>query len=520
MARTTRELQLGRQGVRSGEGTEIRSVMPLFFDHDQLIALLHRSAEAPELDYKSTWDPAVKRDLVELCKDIAAMESLPGGGHIVVGATDEGAPSGSFSPADASAFDEQKLRSKIVSVLGEPLEFGSALHEWQENRYLVIAVGPHPDGVRIMQKDGGHKDGIVWQQADVFVRRGTSSTRWNQHEARGIIERIVTARRDQWRADVFETVRSNTPVFDQSGYVNVTAEMPIDVFTAAVTELLRRTDEVGLDLLARKSVKACVDAVVRGRGEEVDGAAAVAEVDQLLNRLDVIAALCARYQASNVFTQVLDGYRTVYAANDEEYLEYPKVFAAGHRVVLVHAFALGAYLVSDRRWDEISALSRLEPVHTHGGYWKTLLHKAEVLAARSESLETTNEEGSTRVGVISNAEPVAERLFALLDEPSGEQITTLLVQFDVYRGIATAGEQEEDKLGAYTNFALYNTNRAEPAFLTALQDQRIRNAIFGAGGDNELRAVFRAMSQVALSEGMRYDGWRGFTKHPLVTFTE
>lgn len=131
--------------------------MALSFDRDHLIALLHRGAEAAELDYKSTWDPADKRSLIELCKDIAAMESLPGGGHIVIGATDEGAPSGLFSPADISAYDEQKLRSKVVSILGEPLDFGSSLQVLQEDHYLLIAVGPHPTAFESCRKTAGTK---------------------------------------------------------------------------------------------------------------------------------------------------------------------------------------------------------------------------------------------------------------------------------------------------------------------------------------------------------------------------
>lgn len=318
---------------------------------------------------------------------------------------------------------------------------------------------------------------------------------------------------------MFETTRSNTPAFEQGGYVNVTAEMPIEAFTAAVIELIRRKDDVGLDILTRTSVKACVVAVVAGRDQAADSAAAAAEVDQLLSRIDVIASLCSPYQLFAMFATVLDGYRTVYAANDNEYMQYPTEFVAGHQVVLNHVFALGAFLVSERRWAEVAALARLEPIHTNDDYWKTLLRKMEVMAARSESLET-NEEGSTRVGVIANAEPAAERLFTLLEAPSTDQVLTLLVQFDVYRGIATASEHERDKLGAYTNFAFYNSSRAEPAFLTVLQDKLARTAIFGDGNDEELRAAFRTMSEVAQSEGRRYSGWSGFTKYPLLVFTQ
>ena len=54
-------------------------------------------------------------------------------------------------------------------------------------------------------------------------------------------------------------------------------------------------------------------------------------------------------------------------------------------------------------------------------------------------------------------------------------------KLDVYRGIANGGKGENDRLGAYTNFALYHSKRAEPAFLTVLDDaQEMRSIKPGA----------------------------------------
>lgn len=494
--------------------------MPLLVHLDQLVALLARQAEASDLDYKGTWDPASKPDLIELCKDVAAMESLPAGGYVVVGATSSGDPSSLFAPGKASDYDEQKIRSKVARTLGEPIDFSSALHTWQGNSYLLIGIGPNRDGMRIMHKDGEYSESTVWRQGDVFVRRGTSSMRWNQHEARGVIERVVAARKEEWREDVFETIRRATPALDQGGFVNVTSEMPVDSFTLAVTELIRRADIVGLDVLSRRTINSALAVVDRASSADFDEPAGGVELGQELDRLNLVAALSARYQVPSAFDEVLEGYRSIYGANDNEYMEYPQKFKAGHRVILVHLFALGAVLVNERRWDQVALLARLTPLHTHNGYWTSLLRKAEVMTARSESLATPDGESSSRVGVIANAEPVTKRLFNLLDEDRDVDATTLLVQFDVMRGIATAGPDtsDRDKLGAYTNFALYSSARAEPAFLTVLKNEEVRSALF-QGDVDHLRSVYRRMNEVALHEGMRYNGWDGFESPQLREFT-
>ncbi|WAB82720.1 ATP-binding protein [Microcella daejeonensis] len=481
-------------------------------DLDRLRALLARGAESDDLDFKATWHPGHKADLTELCKDIAAMESLPGGGYIVVGADDRGLPSGLFAPEAVRDFDEQKIRSKVAAVLGEPIDLSAALHRVECNDFLLIGVGPNLDGMRIMSKDGEYGDKTVWRAGDVFVRRGTSSVRWNQHEARGIMERVIAIRKEEWRRDIFETIRVATPVFEPGGFVNVNVEMPAESFGAAVTELIRRDDEVGLDLLLRKTIGNAVTVIDAATGK--DARAVASELGAQLDRLDIVAGLSARYSASTTFSRAVEGYRVIYEAADEDFLSQPRRFPLGHREVLMHLYALGAVLVQEKQWEHLADLVRLTPISTHDGYWKSLFRKAEVMVARAGLLK---EEEGARSGVIEAAKPVAAHLFDLLGDGQTRDLTNLLVEFDVYRGIASAGKDENVKLGAYTNFALYYAGRAEPAFLTLLDDPVARAALF-SGTDTELAAVYRHMNTAAIREAFAFNGWDGFENPRLVSF--
>lgn len=493
--------------------------MPQPVHVDQLVALLRRKAEATDLDYKAKWDHASKPDLIELCKDVAAMESLPEGGYIVVGATSSGDPSGSFAPSKASDYDEQKIRSKVAKTLGEPIDFGSALHTVQGSSYLIIGIGPNRDGMRIMQKDGGYEGATVWRQGDVFVRRGTSSMRWSQHEARGVIERVIATRKEEWREDMFGIERRTTPSLDQGGFINISTEMPVDSYTLAVIELIRRRDVVGLDVLSRRTINNARSIAEKAAPAATDAPAAALELGQELNRLNVVATLSARYDAPKAFGEVIDGYRSIYGAIDDEYMEYPQKFTVGHRVILVSLFALGALLVNEKRWEQIATLARVSPIHTHNGYWTSLLRKAEVMAARSENLDTTDDSGVSRVGVIANAELFTQHLALLLGEGPDIDVTTLLVQFDVLRGIVTAGTDstDRDKLGSYTNFAAYANTRGEPAFLMVLENKEARAALF-PGTTDALRAVYQRLDKAALRESVRYNGWGGFESPKLRRF--
>jgi Putative DNA-binding domain len=485
-------------------------------DLDTLRALLERAAEAPDLDYKSTWDPDERGEVLEVAKDVAAMESLPTGGYIVVGADDGGQPSGRFTPSDRSKYDDQRVRSKFASALGEPLDLVAALHEVEGNSFLVIGVDRHPDGFRIMARDAQYGQTTVWREGDVFVRRGTSSTRWNQHEARAIVEQVIAERKESWRADIFETVRVNAPAIDSSGYVNVNAEMPLSNFVGAVTELIRRSDLVGLDLLRRRVTSDGIRVVEAAISSGSDSSASFIALSEQLDRLDVVSALTARYDLLDQFAKCVDDYQSIYGRIDEPFMyQTPRRFAEGHLAILVHMYSVGSVLVAERKWSQIAELARLAPLHTGNGYWRSLLRKAEVMTARAELLQ---DDDGQRILLIERAKATASRLLNIVNEQSSEDATDLLVQFDVYRGIAVARE-EGGRLGAYTNFAFYSSSRGEPAFNTVLTDQSARSALF-SGNETQLRHLFRQMNQVAAEQSFAYNGWDGFQSLPLLTFTD
>lgn len=486
-------------------------------NEDLLRALLARGAETDDLDFKATWNPQRTSDLVELCKDVAAMESLPSGGCIVVGALDNGSPSGMFAPTNPKDFDEQRVRSKIVALIGEPLDLKIALYVLGSNTFLLLKVGANSDGMRVLPHEGKYrvdnsKEKIAWRPGDVFVRRGTSSVCWNQHEARGLIDRVVASRKETWRQEILETIRASTPAFTGGQFVNVNAEMPAAVYPPVVTELIRRHDDVGLDVLRRRTRSDAVRSVCDvGNG---DARAIVAELSDDLYRLDVIASLCSRYRLTATFTQALVDYQEIYEAVDEDYVAQPRRFPLGHVEVLVHLYAVGAVLVHERKWIDLATLTRLAPLSTHGGYWKSLLQKAQVMAARTNTL--TND-SDAQVGVIEAAKSKTAQLFDLLGEGDPRDLTSLLVQFDVYRGVATANSDENGSLGAYPNFCLYYTARAEPAFLTLIEDSEARAALFN-GNETQLANVYRRMDNAARNAAQMYNGYDGFEDSRLRSF--
>ena len=163
-------------------------------DVETLRTLLERGKKAPDLAFLSTWHPDQRRELVDLAADVAGIESVPGGGHIVVGVDDVGGPSVRFRPRNPGEYQEDNVRSALATVLEPPINISSALHELDGHFYLLIAVERHPDGFRIMARDGQYGSTTVWRRGDVLIRWHGTTSRWSQERAHDLIEQVIGER--------------------------------------------------------------------------------------------------------------------------------------------------------------------------------------------------------------------------------------------------------------------------------------------------------------------------------------
>lgn len=82
---------------------------------EKLRELLAEGAEQRALDYKEELNLSERRDLVDIAKDVAAMQAEPSGGYLVIGADDHGNPTARLSEDQTRGFDEATLRPKTSS---------------------------------------------------------------------------------------------------------------------------------------------------------------------------------------------------------------------------------------------------------------------------------------------------------------------------------------------------------------------------------------------------------------------
>ncbi len=148
------------------------------------------------------------------------------GGYIVIGADDNGRPvPPGVSVNLGQLYDESRLRPKLLRWLPEPLQIMTAVHELDGCRFVIVYVAPKSDGFCVLEKDGIHDDGgkqkFVFRKGEVYARHGTSSERWNQGDIADIWERVVAARKEQWRSELREDLADLTAAEDDLTHAGV-----------------------------------------------------------------------------------------------------------------------------------------------------------------------------------------------------------------------------------------------------------------------------------------------------------
>jgi len=282
---------------------------------EKLRSLLAEKHEQSYLDYKRSHNLALRRDNVELAKDVAAMQSESAGRYLVVGADDLGAPVPDLTPQLAKHFDEATLRPKLAGYLAEPFTIRCALHDIDGSAIALVYVGPSEHGWCIFQAAGEYEDAagkkkIVFRESDVFVRHGTSSERWNDSDRQRLISQIVARHKEAWRAELRGELDAmaqrdlSARRLEELPSSAVTWKLDAEGFDQLMTELVRRNDDVPLRQLL---LKFPADAAQLRTDSTSD------ELDTLLDRLTSVGALAIQFGRSEWVDRVLAAFVSIYS---------------------------------------------------------------------------------------------------------------------------------------------------------------------------------------------------------------
>jgi hypothetical protein len=502
-------------------------VEPIVSD-EKLGQLLGLQTEYPELDYKRIVDLSSTAGVVELAKDVGAMQVR--GGFIVVGVDDHGIPTGEMDSVDVRPFDESRLVPMLLKYLPEPLEIRTRVADRDGHVVVLIYVGPHPSGCAVFHAIGQYQRGdetvIRFRPGDVFWRDGTRSVRITQQGFEEIVRQRILREKADWLREHQELRRDEFEQLESAYASRRVADAPLgalglDVDTetliSGALELLRRGDTVALEHLFREAARRArvlyeQDDFETELGDVVEKLACLAATFLAYDRMDLfsraVSALAEIYNLPlSPQTHALD-----YATRIEPAAKAPRLWL----LVIRRVFGLGALAVRLRKWDAVRALAAQRPREL-GDYYKSWLRHAQTMAARASHLYQQGP-GEPVVNLLSLARLDVERLTCLRDDGiagDDEAVLNSLAQFDILSNLAVINDAGvADTRDFYTNFAPFRTERVEPIIEMLLADADMRNIIF-PGSDTDLAQALSVVARMAFQEGARYGGFWGFDRSSI-----
>jgi len=509
---------------------------------DKLIELLAVQTELPELDYKLQCDLSDTGALVELTKDIGAMNIL--GGYLVVGADDTGNAVG-LPTGQAQHFDQATLSAKIAKYLPSGVDIRSTVHTLDDGsaprEVALVWVGPHPDGWCIFLRNGDYtkesKTKTAFRVGDVYARHGTRSEPWNQTDIAAARNALVARAKDSWRAEHAEETRRalQTAMAGAAAVAGPSAAFTWQLdrasFQAAAVELLRRDDDVPVRLMLRAAAAQVQQLVLLPESE------AVTDLVVVLDRVTALAALALDLRRSAFMSMAVQTLLDVYGWAVEDL----RVQTSAHRLVPAlwlriaeRLYALGALAVRLQDWTTVRELALAPVPALIREYRSRTWHRNALTQASNARLFTEQlPGGKTRelslllfAHAVAAADPVL-RPDLPGDVPASyggrDPLLDSLCQFDllvtVVSGVAADATDEKALLAvSYPNYARADNRRANQIVQRLVFDPEVRPALLPGTGNRELAVVLDLADRVAKQAAQASFGWEGYTDHAVQTF--
>ncbi|HSS42542.1 MAG TPA: ATP-binding protein [Solirubrobacterales bacterium] len=508
---------------------------------DHLKLLLDQQSETETLDYKSELDLLDKtkkpRAQVELAKDIAALLSGHGG-HLVIGADESGTPTGLLSVKQVAQLDESRLRKRLEKFIPDGFEIRTASHRIGGKLVALIHVSPHPDGLVVMKADGiyleGEKERVIFREGDIFIRRGTESRRLGQAELRRHLADLRRRVEDEARA---EALRSVAPLIEQSQRAEAVSAGAADrlswdldrrTLVSAVTEQLRRHDEVPLRLLIESAPAQASRILTPDPGEELEDLdsnqdEARAELGALVDKILALAARGLVLQNDTLLELAMEALKSIYDGVADQYgRERSDLLIAPVEIWLAlieRIYALGALAVRKRRWRVVAELALQRPEVLREYRYRSWLRHAHVMAARAGLLRDPEaERAGASLLQLALAHIVATPELRPDFEPDDDRLLSSLAQFDILANLAVANVAGSVQgAGVYPHFRRFYGFRSDPAVVALLDDENARSEIYPES-DTKLAQALRDLGQIGSDEFFYVSGWDGYEDERIRTF--
>lgn len=485
-------------------------------DAEKLGELLTET-EQTHLDFKEMVDLRVKKDELNLIKDIVTMSNRPGGGYILIGVSDDGVPCCTAGTIPRRDFDGANIGQKVRVFVESDVQVITAIHEVDGNEVVVIHAQPHSDGLPVpmaklgQYQDAGGKPRVVFRPGDLFVREGSANVQIRHCHWRDVLSHHAQLIRERAMADAqtligefVKQIQSGAGTGDRAP--TGAAPMLLDMDEETLADAVVTNFEAGKEIRIRRFLAQARNAVA--------GAVTAGEdIGPVLDRIAVVAAQAAMYERLHEARLAIETLHTIYTELNGDQRQ------VGHLVdVLIRVYVIGGLAVRMRQWPLVHNIVQ-RPVQSSpgGGYvYVSWLRHGQVEGSRVNLFP--KEKGGM---LISSARELAAEHPALRPDVTeagvldfaklehNDILLNSLCQFDLAYCLVVTAEGKGNSKG-YPSCAAFYQYRANPVLEIVATDQQVRETIFPESDDAQVATAMVDVMTRAEKESFNYGGsWDG-----------
>jgi hypothetical protein len=443
-------------------------------------SLLGQGSEYEKLDYKRTLDISDKHSVIEIAKDIGAMLSSEGG-SILVGADDSGVQVPDLADAEYDKFDETKLRNALKKYIAEPINVVCSMAKVDGFNHLLIECGDYPNGFVVFKIDGQYrdaagKDKLAFRQGEVFVRHGSASERWEQHDIDRILKAQIAKQKSAWLKDA-ELIMARMG----NGAVPSTPENETRL-KQVITDFRKRLTDNTLNL---------------------------PEIENAANDVSLIALNAVVEDNEKLFKDSVAAMMTLYKAGFDHRGNW-RLNSTFNPVDLWHEILLrapivGGFCIENKKYQWAKYLVLQKVPGDDGRHFSNWYRHALTMASRSNKFVDSKDGKKNRLLSMSADITQNDGQFKQTTNWGADEAITYCVQFDYFASMVALDDiQAIDTSAFYTSFAFFNKDLIMQLLVHLLLDEEAKKSVFKSS-DEHLAFIIQKIDELA--SGENFFGW-------------
>lgn len=468
-------------------------------DGEKLLELLNEP-EQKHLDHKQELDFDHQKSKLDFAKDVIAIGNV-GGGYLLIGTTNEGAPCVTVGTFDRSVFDAAKLNDRVRKYTDRSAHLVSQIHEHEGHEIVLIYIPAPQSALPVpMSTDGQYKDPSgkpkhVFREGDLPVRGTAQNEPLRYEHWEELLARHDELIREEARRNI-DALLTRLATLQGSGGSSQLLPLDQELDEVPFVQILFTHLEAHGIAGLKSFLFTAADRAARA------GDNAVAALDQIT----IVVAQAMFYDRDDIVKLGLERLEHVYGQtgfND----------ARRRLDIIDRAYVLGGCAVRLERWSAVRQLSLGQA--TRRDQYPSWIREGQVDASNAQLFP--KERGGLMIStarLLVAEHPGMRPDLSEVDPPEtlnqNDALLNSLCRFDVLYCIIVELERKASQAPGYPASSAFNQSRINPTLSQLATGENVRRQLAPEADDSLWAGAITTVVEVARHQSFSHGGdWIG-----------